>query len=126
MKIKFKELKKPLFGRYSGIVIIPYVFIYTSNKTKEQVEILKNHEMIHVAQVNEEIEKWGSVLGWIIWYSKYLGFYFKNVFGGYFSTKGMSSRQAYMEIPYEKEAYSNEKDLDYLKNRNKFAWKKYR
>lgn len=135
MKLKFIELKKPLFGRYSGMVIIPFVFLYTKNKSKARIAKLKNHEMIHVAQVEEEIDgcsKYfgkflGTIFGWVYWYSKYIGFYLKNILGGYFSSKiGMSSRQAYMNIPYEKEAYANDDNLDYLKTREKHAWKKYK
>lgn len=125
MKVKFKELKKPLFGKYAAMVIIPYVFIYLKNKTEYQIKVLKNHENIHVAQVNDEIEKRGTILGWLTFYSKYIGYWIKGLFSGYFSTKGKSSRQAYRDIPYEKEAYANEKDLTYLDKRPKFAYKKY-
>jgi len=134
MKIKFKELKKPWLGKYAGITLIPYVFWYIENKTEHQIKVLRNHELIHGAQVNDEIELWrerlkikflGSFVGWIVWYSKYIGYWLKNVFGGYFSVKGKSSRQAYKDIPYEKEAYANEKKLTYLKKRPKFAYKKY-
>lgn len=126
MKIKWKELKKPWLGKYAGITIMPYVFIYLGNKTKKQIAILKNHESIHAAQVTEQQEKNGKILGWIVWYAKYIGFWLKNIFSGYFSTKGKSSRQAYMNIPYEKEAYANENNLKYLATREKDAWKKYK
>ena len=33
--------------------------------------------------------------------------------------------KAYMMIPFEKEAYSNEKNLDYIKNRGVFSWVNY-
>jgi hypothetical protein len=135
MKIHFKELKKPWLGKYAGIVIIPFVFLYLKNKTKKEIEILKNHEMIHVAQVNDEVNRWkkfvglkllANIFGWLAFYSKYIGYWLKNVLSGYFSVKGKSSRQAYMDIPYEKEAYANEKDLKYLEKRTKFAYKSYK
>ena len=107
MKAKFKELEKPLFGKYAGMVILPYVFIYLKNKTEHQIKVLKNHENIHVAQVNDEISKLGLILGWLAFYSK-------------------SSRQAYMNIPYEKEAYANERKLTYLSKRKPFAYKNYK
>jgi len=125
MKAKFVELEKPLFGKYAGMVILPYVFVYLKNKTEHQIKVLKNHENIHVAQVNDEIKKLGAILGWLVWYSKYIGYWLKGVLGGYFSTKGKSSRQAYMNIPYEKEAYANEKKLTYLQKRKPFAYKNY-
>ena len=125
MKAKFIELKKPLFGKYAGMVILPYVFVYLKNKTEHQIKVLKNHENIHVAQVNDEISKLGLILGWLSFYSKYIGYWLKNVLGGYFSLKGKSSRQAYMDIPFEKEAYANERKLTYLEKRPKFAYKQY-
>ena len=125
MKIKFKELKKPLFGKFSGITLIPYVFWYIANKSKYQIKILKNHELIHAAQVQDEIDEKGKFRGWISWYWKYIISWLKNLFSGYFTLKGKSSMGAYMSIPAEKEAYANEKDLDYLKNRPKFAIRKY-
>jgi hypothetical protein len=135
MKIKFIELKKLWLGKYSGITLIPYVLYYIKGKTKKQIAELKNHELIHAAQVNDEIEKWqeklkikilGSIVGWISWYGGYIGSWFKNIFKGFFSIDGMSTRQAYINIPEEKEAYANDKNLDYLKNRPKFAVRKYR
>ena len=126
MKAKFKELEKPLFGKYAGMVILPYVFIYLKNKTEHQIKVLKNHENIHVTQVNDEISKLGLILGWLAFYSKYIGYWLKGVLGGYFSTKGKSSRQAYMNIPYEKEAYANERKLTYLSKRKPFAYKNYK
>ena len=125
IKIKFKELKKPLFGKYAGITLIPYVFWYIVNKSEYQIKILKNHELIHAAQVQDEIDKRGLIIGWVFWYSSYIVSYLKNIFKDYFSTKGMSGNEAYRNIPAEKEAYANEKDLDYLKNRPKFAIRKY-
>lgn len=126
MEIKWKELKKPWLGKYAGITLIPYVFIYLGNKTKRQIKELKNHEMIHVAQVEDEQKKYGKILGVIVWYTKYLWYWLSGLLGGFFTLKGKSSRRAYRDIPYEKEAYANEKDLEYLKNRAKFAWKAYK
>ncbi len=125
MEIKFKELKKPWLGKYAGITLIPYVFWYKGNKSEHQIKILKNHELIHGAQVRDEQEKRGKILGWIVWYSQYIWYWLKGLLGGYFSLKGKSSRQAYHAIPYEKEAYANEKKLTYLSKRKPFAYKDY-
>lgn len=135
MKIKFIELKKPWLGKYSGITLIPYILVYYGNKTEKQIAELKNHELIHGAQVNDEINKWterlkikflGSFIGWVSWYGKYLGEWLGNVFRGFFSIKGMSTRQAYMNISAEREAYANDDNLDYLKTRKPFAQKEYK
>jgi hypothetical protein len=134
MKIKFIELKKPWLGKFSAITLIPYIFWYIENKTEYQIKVLKNHELIHGAQIQDEIDKWieklkikfiGNIIGWIVWYSKYIWYWLSGILGGYFSLKGKNSKQAYMDIPYEKEAYANEKNLKYLENRTKFAHKKY-
>jgi hypothetical protein len=64
---------------------------------------LKNHEEIHYRQCLE-----GFVIGfWII--------YFYYIF-----------KVGYWNNPYEKEAYANEYDLEYLKKRKFWAWLKYR
>ena len=134
MKINFKELKKPWLGKYAGVTIIPYVFVYYGNKSKKQIAILKNHELIHAAQVTDEINKWcdkvgkifGTPIGWINWYRNYVGCWLKNILTGYFSTKGMGANEAYMAIPAEKEAYANESNLDYLKTRKPFAVNAYK
>ena len=38
----------------------------------------------------------------------------------------LDNHTAYMAIPFEIEAYDNEEDMDYLKNRKWFAWWSYR
>ena len=63
-----------------------------------------NHESIHKAQVKE-------CKGYIPYYFRYLGQWI---------------RYGYRNMPLEREAYDNAMDLDYLKTREKFAWKKYR
>lgn len=126
MKVKFVELKKPWLGKYAGITIIPWVFWYIKDKSKAEIDVLRNHELIHEAQVREEQEDKGKIFGWISWYWKYITTWMKNLFGGFFSLDGKSSQEAYRAIPYEKEAYANEKNLDYLKTREKHAWKKYK
>ena len=121
MKIKWKELKKPfkVFGStYVGITLFPYIFIYVGNKTEKQIKVLKNHEMIHAAQVTEQ--------GIVRWYWKYVMSYLKNIISGYFAKKGMNHREAYHAIPYEREAYANQSNLKYLETREEHAWKKYK
>ena len=36
-----------------------------------------------------------------------------------------NGEQAYRESPFEREAYGNDKDEDYLKNRKRYAWVRY-
>ena len=38
---------------------------------------------------------------------------------------GVKGRQAYYDIPFEKEAYKNELDHEYLQKRKRYSWVKY-
>lgn len=65
-----------------------------------------NHESIHTAQQKE--------LLYVGFYLLYLLFWLWNLI--------FATRTAYRSIPFEIEAYTNEYDFDYLKNRKKYAW----
>lgn len=84
-----------------GMAFFPVIFLrdasYRSNK------ILMNHERIHLRQQLELL-----VFGFVIWY------YIEMAFKGY------------KNISFEKEAYENQRDLNYLKKRRLFAFFKYR
>ena len=71
-------------------------------------EIDINHESVHTAQMKEML--------YIFFYIWYLIEWIIRLF-----TKG----NAYYNISFEKEAYSNEYDLKYLENRKHYAWIKY-
>lgn len=90
-----------------AITIWPFVFIRDNGN-----DITVNHESIHIKQ-QEEL--------WVIpFYVLYLFEWVKNLIDG------MNKRDAYFNISFEKEAYSNQKDFTYLQKRDKMAWKKYR
>ena len=68
-----------------------------------------NHEYIHSEQMKE------------LWY---VGFYLIYVLEWLFNLV-FHTKEAYMRISFEREAYAHEKDLDYLKTRERFAqWKR--
>lgn len=71
-------------------------------------EVDKNHESIHTKQMKEML--------YIPFYLWYIVEYLIRLLG-----KG----DAYRNISFEQEAYSNEKDMNYLKNRKHFSWFKY-
>ena len=78
----------------------------------ELSETIRNHEIIHLHQQREL---------WLIgFYTLYVLYWIK----GLFKTK--SFHKAYMEIPFEKEAYANENNFVYPATRKKHAWKNYR
>lgn len=67
-----------------------------------------NHEKIHTAQMKE--------LGYVLFYILYLLEWVVRLF---------KTGNAYRNISFEREAYENEKNRDYLTNRCKWAmWKK--
>ncbi len=69
---------------------------------------LLNHERIHTAQIIE--------MGVVFFYLWYVVEWLVRLF---------HHGNAYMNISFEREAYSNERDLNYLKDRHHFAWRHY-
>lgn len=91
----------------NAITLGPFVF----SRTKVS-EITKNHENIHWQQYIEL-----GILGFLFMYMLY---YVIGLF------KYKDGKLAYFSIPFEREAYSNHEDLEYLKNRKRYCWLKYK
>lgn len=72
---------------------------------------LLNHEKIHTEQIKELL-----VLGFYIWYV--VEWAFKSLMYGSFY-------KGYRNISFEREAYDNGDDLDYLPRRRRFAFMRY-
>jgi len=86
---------------YVGITIFPFVFL--KHKDLKTNIYLLNHEKIHLRQQLELL-----VVVFYFWYS--IEFLIRlSVYRNW--------RKAYQNISFEREAYSNEKDLNYLKSR---------
>ena len=83
-----------------------YPFIICKGEMDEQT---LNHEKIHLAQQREL---------WLVGFYLLYAFYWLRA-----RLLGMSSHDAYMAIPFEVEAYAQQHDMDYLKNRERFAWR---
>lgn len=81
------------------------------NKFVEDRTLIINHEKIHFRQQVELL----FVLQWLL----YVLFYFIN------RIKGMNHDKAYRNNPFEKEAFANDWDRDYLKKRKFLSWLKY-
>jgi len=77
----------------------------------EMSEITKRHETIHFQQFLEL-----AFVGFII---LYFGYWLWNLI------RGDGGESAYYNIPFEKEAYYNDEDENYLKNRKRFSWIHY-
>lgn len=78
-----------------------FPFVILNSKVKADPRLI-NHERIHLRQQLELL-----VIPFYIWY---LIEYYK---------------KGYMNVSFEKEAYANDKDLNYLKKRSIFAFRKY-
>lgn len=107
MWIVFSNFLTP--KKFSAIVIFP--FLITRDKNIKANKVMINHEKIHFKQIQEML-----ILPFYIWYGiefivRYLQY--KNRY------------QAYLNISFEREAYANENDLNYLKNRNFWRFYKY-
>ena len=90
-----------------AITLFPFII------SKEKMnDITLNHERIHLKQ---QKELW--LLGFYVLYGLY---WLKN------RVSGMSSSEAYFNIPFEKEAYENQKDMSYLMSRKSQSWLNYR
>lgn len=94
---------------YAGISLFPFVVLAKAEYKENKVLI--NHEAIHIQQQKELL-----VLPFFIWYGLN---YLYNLF------KYKNHREAYHNIIFEREAYGNQYDLEYLKNRKRYAFKKY-
>ena len=94
---------------FRGLTLFPFVFM--ADKDDKLDLVFVNHEKIHMRQQLELL-----ILPFYIWYFlEFLvrWFQYKNKF------------VAYKNISFEREAYGNEKDLNYLKQRSLWWFIKY-
>ncbi|MXN93015.1 hypothetical protein GR160_17450 [Flavobacterium sp. Sd200] len=94
---------------YSGITLYPFIIVRENHLKKQPVLI--NHERIHIRQQAELL-----VAVFYLWYvTEFLIRFlmYKN------------KRLAYQNICFEREAYSNDTNPGYLKNRRVWAFIKY-
>jgi hypothetical protein len=94
---------------YRGLTAFPFVFV-KYRRDKEDL-VFVNHEKIHLRQQLELL-----ILPFFIWYV--LEYIVRLV---QYKNKDL----AYRNISFEREAYSNESDMGYLKNRSIFRFIKY-
>ena len=83
----------------AAIAIFPFIFVHPNTKITDR---LINHEKIHLRQQLEML-----VLPFYVWYL--IEFFCRG----------------YMEISFEKEAYENDSNLNFLKSRKFFNFTKY-
>ena len=94
---------------YSGLTVFPFVFV--KHSIDKANSFFVNHEKIHLRQQLELL-----ILPFFIWYG--LEYVFR-----FFQYK--NTYLAYKNICFEREAYDNESNLNYLKNRKFFKFIDY-
>ena len=121
------------FKGYKAITILP--FIFARNSAKWLKDYVLNHECIHFRQQLEVLIAAAvcdimliMLLG-ISWWWLFASLLF------YYAWYGLEwlirlaichdTNLAYKNIVFEQEAYLNEYDMTYLKNRKLFAWVEY-
>lgn len=103
----------PKFCKVMSLFIDVYaITLYPFIISKEKLDVtVYNHEKIHLVQQREL---------WLIgFYVLYVWYWLKA------RLEGLNGRKAYYAIPFEREAYENDKDLNYLKDRKPHAWKDF-
>ena len=100
--IKGVPLKK-----IQGITLFPFIIV----RSKKPSKVLINHEKIHIRQKLELF-----VLPFYIWYFIEWLFHY---------ARCRSFWIAYRQISFEREAYDNEEDFEYLKNRKIWSFLEY-
>ena len=119
MKIIYNSLIP--FSGFFAINLFGTLFIRNEYKNKIISKSIINHESIHSEQYKDLIYIFFLPLYLLEWIIKipFSWFYEKKQNGK------IIKNIAYYSISFEQEAYYNENDLDYIKNRKKFSWVKY-
>ena len=110
MKIIYNNLIP--FKGYSAINLCGILFV--RNDCKDQIDDqMINHESIHSKQIFEML-----VIFFYVWYI--IEWFIKLFKYGDSDEDGRGD--AYHNISFEREAYDNEKDLEYLNKRKPYSW----
>jgi len=95
-----------IFISISAITLFPFII-----SRDEMSDVTIRHEIIHIEQQRE--------LFVIFFYILYVWYWLRG------KVSGMTNDEAYMNIPFEKEAYQKMHDENYLETRENHAWKNY-
>ena len=94
---------------FRGITLFPFILLV--DKKDREDAVMMNHEKIHIRQQLEML-----VIPFFIWYG--VEYLFRWI-------RCKDKHLAYRNISFEREAYANEKDLHYLKQRSFWRFLKY-
>ena len=110
MKIPIiKYRKKKLWKYYIGASFFLWIWIYVGDRAEHDVERTVRHETIHFWQQAEL----GFIIGWLVWALLMLRSWILN------------GKKAYINHPWEKEAYDVDDNPNCVKERKFLAWTKY-
>ena len=98
------------FIPFKGFVAINlFGILFARNEYRNKInDRTINHESIHTAQIKE--------MGYIFFYMWYIVEWLIRLF---------VNSNAYRNISFEREAFINDDNLNYLKTRKRFSWLKY-
>ena len=108
-------LISPAFIKYftpkniSGVTIFPFIIL--ENQEIKNDKTFVNHEMIHIYQQMELL----VFFFYLFYYTEFLILLMKH----------KNAEKAYLNISFEREAYGNESNYNYLKTRKWFSFIKY-
>lgn len=105
-----KIIKNP-FLPFSGFTAINLFGILFVREDSTMPEVMINHELIHTQQMKELLFipfYLLYILEWIFRLIRFCNFY-----------------EAYRNISFEKEAYANQNNRNYLKHRKRYSWSKF-
>ena len=94
---------------FRGFTFFPFVFL--SDKKDKSHMVLLHHERIHIKQQLELL-----IVLFFVWY--FVEYLVRLI-------QYKDRREAYYNISFEREAYTKEKDLDYIKKRPFWNFLKY-
>ncbi|NDV16843.1 hypothetical protein GO009_12475 [Muricauda sp. TY007] len=106
MIVVFKHF---FYKNYVGLSLWPFIILKEDSLMAD--EVLINHERIHLRQQQELL----ILPFYMLYVSEWL---FRTVLY-------LDSYRAYQNISFEREAYANEKDMQYLSNRKTFGFLHY-
>lgn len=106
MIVVFKHF---FYKNYVGLSLWPFIILKEDSLMAD--DVLINHERIHLRQQQELL----ILPFYMLYVSEWL---FRTVLY-------LDSYRAYQNISFEREAYANEKDMQYLSNRKTFGFLHY-
>ncbi|GLU43740.1 hypothetical protein [Allomuricauda sp. NBRC 101325] len=97
------------YKNYVGLSLWPFIFLKEDSLKAD--EVLINHERIHLKQQQELL----ILPFYLLYISEWL---LRTILY-------LDSYRAYQNISFEREAYANEKDMQYLRKRKTFGFLRY-